>query len=67
MVNIYIQKKKDTNGNRRLILKEKCRNIATDKHSLHINPNGFCDKCQIIKDRKNESKIKKKGVTNGTL
>ena len=36
----------------------KCRNISKDdgEHSLYINPNGLCNKCQIIKDNAVERK-----------
>jgi len=30
----------------------KCLNISTDEHSLYINPNGLCNKCMMVKDRK---------------
>ena len=34
----------------------KCRNISKDEddHSLYINPNGLCNKCQMIKDERFE-------------
>ena len=38
----------------------RCKNIAIDdkNHSLYINPNGICNKCQIIKDKFVERKNK---------
>jgi len=36
----------------------RCHNISTDNHSLYINPNGICNKCQAIKDKKLENGIK---------
>ena len=36
-----------------------CENIATDKHSLYINPNGLCNKCQMIKDKKYARRTKR--------
>ena len=36
----------------------RCRNISTDDHSLYINPNGICNKCQTIKDRNYERKLR---------
>ena len=38
--------------------KMKCRNISTDDHSLYINLNGICNKCQIVKDKKLEKRRK---------
>tara|TARA_R100001082_G_scaffold44880_1_gene23983 strand:+ start:314 stop:460 length:147 start_codon:yes stop_codon:yes gene_type:complete len=29
----------------------KCKNIATENHSLYVNPNGLCNKCMIIKEQ----------------
>jgi len=34
----------------------RCRNISTDNHSLYINPNHICNKCQAIKDKKLEKR-----------
>ena len=38
--------------------KMKCLNISKDEdgHSLYINPNGLCNKCQMIKDKAVERK-----------
>ena len=36
-----------------------CKNISTDKHSLYINPNGICNKCQMIKDKRYERRTKR--------
>ena len=36
----------------------RCRNISTDDHSLYINLNGICNKCQIVKDKKLEKRRK---------
>ena len=44
----------------------RCRNISKDanSHSLYINPNGLCNKCMMVKDRK-INRSKNKGETNG--
>ena len=36
----------------------RCHNIAIDNHSLYINPNGICNKCQSVKDKKLEKRRK---------
>ena len=38
-----------------------CYNISKDdnRHSLYINPNGLCNKCQMIKDKAVERKKEK--------
>ena len=38
----------------------RCRNISTDDHSLYINPNGICNKCQAVKDKKLTKRKKNK-------
>ena len=39
-------------------LNKRCHNISTNDHSLYINPNGICNKCQTIKDKKLEKRRK---------
>ncbi len=36
--------------------KMRCHNISTNNHSLYINPNGICNKCQSVKDKKLEKR-----------
>jgi hypothetical protein len=38
----------------------KCINISKDdgEHSLYINPNGLCNKCQMIKDKAVERRLR---------
>ena len=38
----------------------KCINISKDEddHSLYINPNGLCNKCQMIKDLRFERRLR---------
>ena len=38
--------------------KMKCHNISTNDHYLYINPNGICNKCQTVKDKKLEKRRK---------
>ena len=39
----------------------KCQNISKDDddHSLYINPNGLCNKCMMVKDRKQRTRREK--------
>ena len=44
----------------KMTLAMKCINISKDdgEHSLYINPNGLCNKCQMIKDLRFERRLR---------